>query len=110
MPDSLGNLINKVKEVTKQAVDGTARQAKLARLRLNLMTLHTERNRHLQNIGGSLFASYKQNKTFDQAWLYAELQNEFSAVEQLDRQADAIEVQIRAHEVEAVEVKDVTED
>ncbi len=64
--NNLGNLFSKVKAATKQAADATAKHAKLARLRINLMTLHSERNRYLQNIGSQLFSFYKQGKKFDQ--------------------------------------------
>ena len=109
MPENnLGNLFNKVKTVTKQAADATAKHAKLTRLRLKLMTLHSNRNQRLQNIGTWIFSFHKQGKKFDQGVLGLELKDDIAAVEEMDKQVEAIEAQIQAIEENAISVKDVT--
>ena len=108
--NDISSIFNKVKEVTKRAADATARQAKLARLRISLMTVHSSKSQHLQNIGSWVFSFYKQGKQFDHSVITMELKDEIAAIEELDRQAEAIEAQIQAKEEDAVDVefKDIT--
>jgi hypothetical protein len=108
--NDINSIFNKVKAVTQRAADATARQAKLARLRISLMTLHSGRNQHLQNIGSWLFSFHKQDKKFDQSVFTEELKSEIAAIEEIDRQVEAIEAQIQAQQQEkdTVEVKDTT--
>jgi len=104
--NNLGNIFNKVKAATKRAADATSRQAKLTGLRIKLMTLHSQRNQHLQNIGTWLFSFYKQGKKFDQSLLVVELKDEIANIEQIDRQTEAIEAQIQAQEVDSEKVNE----
>ena len=70
--NNLTGLISKMKTATKQAANETMRQAEIARLRFDLMTLHSEKAKYLQNIGSSLFSLYKQKSNFDQNSLFSD--------------------------------------
>ncbi len=108
---NLTELLSKVKTATKQAADATVRQAKIARLRFDIMTLHSEKAKYLQSIGSHVFSLYKQKSTFDQAALFSDLEVEIGNVESVDRRIEAIEAQLQAQHAEStdnIEVKDVT--
>jgi hypothetical protein len=49
-PD-FGNLFDKVKSATKQAADQTSRLARVAKLKANVLSLNSEKERHLKTIG-----------------------------------------------------------
>ncbi len=106
--NNLTGIFNKVKMATQQVADATVRQAKIARLRFDLMALHSEKAKHLQNIGSHLLSLYKQQAFFDQAKLFAELDPDIMAIESLDKRAEAIEAQLQAHQADEIEVKDIT--
>jgi len=106
---NIGDIFNKVKAVTKLAADATTKQAKLAGLRIRIMTLHAEKNQHLQNIGSWIYSGHKQGKEFDQSTFSIDLKNDIEAIDGIDRQVEAIEAQIQAQEeADSVSVKDIT--
>jgi len=108
--DKLAGILNKVKAVTKQAADATVRQAKIARLRFDLMAVHSEKGKYLQNMGNHLFSLYKQKAKFTGTQLLSDLETEIEAIETLDRRAEAIEAQLQAQQEDTIEVKDITPD
>ncbi len=106
--NNLSGLLTKVKAVTKQAADATVRQTKIARLRFDLMTLHGEKAKHLQNIGSHLISLYKSKTAFDHTALFSELETDISNIESLDRRIGAIEAQLEALHADSIEIKDIT--
>jgi hypothetical protein len=105
---NLTELLSKVKSATKQAANATVRQAKIARLRFDLMALHSEKAKHLQNMGTHLYSLYKQKATFDQTAIFSNLEIEIGNTESVDRRIEAIEAQLEAQQADNIEVKDVT--
>jgi hypothetical protein len=109
-PSTFENIFNKVKSVTKQAANTTAKQAKLAKYRLNLMTLQTEKGRFLQTIGIQVHSMYSRTKTLDPDILLEQITTELGNIERIDRKSSEIEEQIA--ELQArdlnVEVRDIT--
>jgi len=108
--NNISGIFNKVKTATQQMADATVRKAKIARLRFDIMTLHSERARHLQNIGNHIFSLYKQQAFFDQAKLFAEIDPDLIEIESLDRRVEAVEAQLQAQQADNIEVKDITPD
>ncbi len=103
-------LFNKVKAVTKQAADTTAKQAKLAKFRMNLMTLQTEKSRFLQTIGSRLYFMYAQSKSIDTPLLLEQIQDELHQIERIDIRMEEIEeniAELQSKDAE-LEIKDVT--
>ena len=110
MSPSFDNIFNKVKTVTKKAADSTAKQAKVAKLKMNTMTLQTEKSRHLQTIGARTYAIYLEKHQLDGQSLLDQIKEEFEQVERIDRKILEIEEQIADIQTAHVEVSDVTEE
>jgi seryl-tRNA synthetase len=111
-PPGFDNLINKVKSVTKQAADTTARQAKIVKLRMNLTTLQTEKSRHLQTIGIRVQEMYTSIQKLDGDSLYEKVKDELAQLSRIDTKIGELEAEIAQIQASAnaVEVSDVTED
>jgi hypothetical protein len=106
--NNISGIFNKVKTATQQMADATVRKAKIARLRFDIMALHSERARHLQNIGSNLFSLHKQKQKFDQTELFSQLQTEIDAIESIDKRIEVVEAQLQAQQADSIEVKDIT--
>lgn len=110
-PSAFDNFFQKVKSATKQAADTTAKQAKIAKFRMNLMTLQTEKSRYLQTIGIRVYSMYSQSKKLDQGNLLSEVKDDLGNIERIDARIVEIEeniAELQSKEAE-LEVKDVTE-
>jgi hypothetical protein len=110
-PSAFDNFFQKVKSATKQAADTTAKQAKIAKFRMNLMTLQTEKSRYLQTIGIRVYSMYSQSKKLDQGNLLGEVKDDLGNIERIDARIGEIEeniAELQSKEAE-LEVKDVTE-
>jgi len=111
-PSSFDNFFKKVKAVTKQAADMTAKQAKIAKLRMNVMTLQTEKGRFLQTMGIRLQSMYSQTGTINAASLLEQVKGELGNIERINQSLAEIEeniAELQSKEAE-LEVKDVTQD
>jgi len=107
-PPNFQDIVNKVKLVTKNAADTTARQAKIAKLRMNLLTLQTEKSRHLQAVGIRAYALYTTDGKIDSQKFTEQIGDELSQIERIDKRVFEIEEQIGELQVPHIEVKDVT--
>jgi len=110
-PSAFDNFLQKVKSATKQAADTTAKQAKIAKFRMNLMTLTTEKSRYLQTIGIRVYSMYIQSKKLDQGNLLEQVKDDLGNIERIDARIEEIEeniAELQSKEAE-LEVKDVTE-
>jgi hypothetical protein len=110
-PSSFDNFFQKVKTSAKQAADTTAKQAKIAKFRMNLMTLHTEKSRYLQTIGVRVYSMYSQTKTLDPGRLFDEVKDDLGNIERIDIRVQEIEeniAELKSKDAE-LEIKDVTE-
>jgi len=111
-PPGFDNLFNKVKSATKHAADSTARQAKIAKLKMNLMTIQTEKSRHLQTIGIRTYEMYLQKKKLEGDGLLEQVRDELGQMSRIDAKIHELEEEIAQIQASAanVEVSDVTDE
>jgi hypothetical protein len=111
-PPGFDNLFNKVKSATKHAADSTARQAKIAKLKMNLMTIQTEKSRHLQTIGIRTYEMYLRTKKLDGDGLLEQVRDELGQMSRIDAKIKELEEEIAQIQASAasVEVSDVTDE
>lgn len=105
------NLINKVKEATKQAADQTNRAAKAAKLKMSVMSLTSEKTQHLQTIGQRTYTLFAENKAIDGILLQDKIGEELKQIERIDQRIKELEAEIAEIQASAqhVEVTDVTD-
>lgn len=118
-PPAFDNLISKFKESTKQAADQMSKAAKIARLKMDIMTLTGEKTRYLQAIGERTYELFTQTNGIDGAALREKVRNELNQVERIEGRIRDLESQIadlqamvqhaESPEVADAEVKEVTE-
>jgi hypothetical protein len=111
-PPGFDNLINKVKSATKHAADSTARQAKIAKLKMNLMTIQTEKSRHLQTIGIRTHEMFNRIQKLDGDALLDLVRDELGQLSRIDVKMAEITAEIAQIQASAnaVEVEDVTDE
>ena len=94
MGPSFDNIINKFKASTKQAADQMGKAAKIARLKMDIMTLSGEKNKRLQSIGDITYELYRQRKQLDGTVLLERVKDEFSQIERIEDRTREIEAEI----------------
>jgi len=118
MPQGFDNIFNKFKASTKQAADQMGKATKVARLKMDILTLTGERSRHLQTVGERTYESYAEAGTLDGGTLCEKVRHEFTQIERIDGRVRDLENQIAdlqamqgdASDVtDATDVKDVTD-
>lgn len=114
------NLISKFKQSTKQAADQMGKATKIARLKMDIMTLAGEKTRYLQTIGERTYELFTESSELDGAALKEKIRNELNQIERIEGRVRDLENQIAdlqamvqegetAPDVtDATEVKDVT--
>jgi len=112
MAPAFDNLFNKVKTATKQAANSTARQAKIAKLKMNLMTIQTEKSRHLQTVGIRAYDMHNKIQKLDGDSLLDQVRDELGQLARIDTKIADINAEIAQIQASAtaVEVEDVTEE
>lgn len=122
-PSTFDNIISKFKKSTKQAADQMGKAAKIARLKMDIMTLSGERTKHLQTIGSRSYELYQENKQINSDQLLEQIKGEIDQIERIDKRSVEMESEIaelqaqvdagdESEETEvtdADEVKDVSE-
>jgi hypothetical protein len=110
-PPDFGNFINKVKTATKQTADYAATKAKIGKLKINTMTLNTEKARHLQTIGLRAYNLHQEKNGIDGTVLKERIRDEISQIERIESKIKEIESEIAGLEASTqhVEVTDVTD-
>jgi hypothetical protein len=109
-PSAFDNFFNKVKTATKQAATTTAKQAKIAKYRMNLMTLQTEKSRYLQTVGIRVYTMFLQNRRILADQLFDQVKDDLGNIERIDEHMQELEeniAELKSKEAE-LEVKDVT--
>jgi len=112
MSPAFDNLFNKVKTATKQAGEQAVVLAKIGKLKTNVMTLNTERTRHLQTIGLRAYTIYiENNNTIDGSLLRSRITDEIAQIERIDQRIREIESEIADLQASTqhVDVTDVTD-
>jgi hypothetical protein len=104
------NILNKVKSVTKQAADTTGRQVKKVKLQTNIMTLNTEKGRHVTTIGTRAYAMFAESNAIDGKALLDKIRDEIAQIERIDSRIRELESEIAdlAANTQHVDVEDVT--
>jgi len=105
------NIMNKVKSVSKQAAEQTGRAAKAAKLKMNAMSLNTEKTGHLQTIGQRCYTLFTENQHIDGAVLQAKITEELKQIERIEAKIRELDVEISDLQASShhVDVTDVTD-
>jgi hypothetical protein len=106
------NFLDKVKSATKQAADQTGKAAKVYKLKMNVVSLNSEKNKHLQTIGLRVFTLYNENNAIDGNVLKEKVKDEFSQIARIDEKIKELESEISDIQANTqhVDVTDVTDD
>ena len=109
---SFDNIFNKFKTSTKQAADQMGRAAKVAKLKMEIMTLTGERSRHLQTIGTKAYDLFTETSGLPGDNLLERVRSEIVQIERIDVKSKEIENQILDLQalIQSVEVQDVTDE
>jgi hypothetical protein len=107
---SFDNLINMFKNSTKQAADQMGKTAKIAKLKMDIMTLVGEKARHLQAIGQKTYKLYSDTKALNGEMLMERVHEELIQVERIEVRISELENEIKDLQalIQQVEVTDVT--
>lgn len=105
------NLFKKVKTATKQAADNTGRQVKKVKLQTTIMTLNTEKSRHLTAIGTRAYALFTESNGIDGKVLLDKIRDEIAQIERIESRIREIEGEIAdlSASTQHVDVEDVTD-
>ncbi|GEM_PF-3489404 len=114
-PPSFDNIINKFKATTKQAADQMGRAAKIAKLKMEIMTQNGEKSRLLQSMGEKTYQLYLDTSGLDGSALQERVRNEISMIQRIESRVREIEGEIadlqalvaNADVTDATEVKEV---
>lgn len=103
------NIFNKMKEVTKQAATETNKAAKAAKLKMTVMSLNTEKNRHLQTIGQRTYTLYVENQSIDGRLLQEKTLEELHQIDRIEERIKELEAEIAdIQAAQHINVTDVT--
>lgn len=105
------NIFNKAKEVAKQAASETNKAARAAKLKMTVMSLNTEKTRHLQTIGQRTYTIYAENRSIDGKLLSEKILEELNQIERIDQKIKELEAEITDIQANTqhVNVTDVTD-
>lgn len=114
-PPSFDNIINKFKSSTKQAADQMSKAARVAKLKMDIMTQNGEKTRLLANVGEKTYQLYVESNSLD--GLVDRVRNEFTMIQRIEARIREIGNEITelqaavqsADVTDATEVKEVTE-
>lgn len=106
------NFLDKVKSATKSAADKTGKAAKVYKLKMDVVTLNSEKNKHLQTIGLRVFTLYNENNAIEGNVLKEKVKDEISQIIRIDERIKELEAEIADIQqgTEHVDVTDVTDD
>ncbi|MBX9695044.1 MAG: hypothetical protein K2Z81_21850 [Cyanobacteria bacterium] len=106
------NFFDKVKSGAKQFADQSGKAARSAKLKMNVVSLNSEKNKHLQTIGLRVYSLYKENSAIDGNVLKDKVKDEISQISRIDEKIRELESEISELQsgTQNVDVTDVTED
>jgi hypothetical protein len=105
---SFDNFFSKVKDVAKDAADKTGKQAKIAKLKINIKTLDMEKNRHFQTIGLRTFILWTESRSLD--GLVDRVHDELTQIDRAEARIKELEEEIAEIQAGSLDVNDVTEE
>lgn len=94
------SFFDKVKSGAKTTANQMGRAAKIAKLRVELATQKTERERHLKAIGLKVHGIYSKDKTLNADTVTKEVENELNQIERIDKRSDEIQEEISTLQAE----------
>lgn len=100
MSGSFGNFFDQIKSGAKSTASQMSKAAKIAKLRVELATQKTERERHLKTIGTKVYAIYQKDKNLDVEVVTTEVKNELSLIERIDNRTVDIQDEISTLQAE----------
>jgi hypothetical protein len=106
------NIFDKVKSAAGKVADQTNKAAKLGKLKMNVVTLNSEKNKHLQAIGLRVYTLLEENNAIDGNVIKEKIKDEMSSIERIDGKLKDIEEEIADLQTNSqhVDVDDVTDD
>lgn len=105
------NFFDKAKNFAKQTSDQTSKAAKVAKLKLNVVSLTSEKKKHLETIGQRVCSLINQGGAIDGGILQQTVSDEMSQINRIDERIKELESEINDLQANAdsLDVKDVTE-
>ena len=109
-PD-FGNLFDKVKNTAKHAADQTSKLARVAKLKANVLSLNSEKERHLKTIGIRAVILFVDEKSSDGEELKSRVRDELAQIQRINERIQELNDQISELQAGApdINVADVTE-
>ena len=105
------NLFDKAKNFAKQTSDVTSKAAKVAKLKLNVVSLTSEKKKHLETIGQRVCSLLNQGGAIDSGILKETVADELNQINRIEERIKELESEIADLQAgpDSVDVKDVTE-
>ncbi len=100
MSGSFGNFFDQIKSGAKSTASQMSKAAKIAKLRVEMATQKTERERHLKTIGTKVYAIYQKDKNLDVDTVTNEVKNELNLIERIDNRTVEIQDEISTLQAE----------
>jgi transposase len=102
------NIFNKMKEVTNKAASETNKAAKAAKLKMTVMSLNTEKTRHLQTVGQRTYTLFIENQSINGKLLQEKVLEELKQIERIEERIKELEAEVAELQGQPVNVTDVT--
>lgn len=106
------NIFDKVKSAAGKVADETNRAAKKGKLKLNVVTLTSEKNKHLQTIGLRVYTLLEENSAIDGNVIKEKIKDEINQIQRIDDKIKQIEEDLEDLQANSqhVDVDDVTDE
>ncbi len=106
------NIFDKVKSAAGKVADETNRAAKKGKLKLNVVTLTSEKNKHLQAIGLRVYTLLEENSAIEGNVLKDKIKDEIAQIQRIDEKIKQIEEDIDDLQTHSqhVDIDDVTDE
>ncbi len=92
----MSGFFDKVKSYTKQAADQTGRAAKVAKIKMNMVSLNSEKDKHLKAIGQQVFSMVSESGGLDPEALRVNCRDNVMQIQQLNEKIQELENEIAA--------------
>lgn len=92
----MSGFFDKVKSYTKQAADQTSRAAKVAKIKMNMVSLNSEKDKHLKAIGQQVFSMVSESGGLDPEALRVNCRDNVMQIQQLNEKIQELENEIAA--------------
>ena len=104
------SLFDKAKNIAKQVSNQTSKAAKASKLKLNVVSLTSEKKKHLETIGQRVCSLINQGSAIDSSILRDTISDEMSQINRIEERIKELESEIADIQAnsDSVDVKDVT--